>query len=111
MDVILLHRTRDAARVGKVADGRATFGPVIWRCRTSSLPTTRRHHRVLDPTGASSAISPWPILGEQQGHAAYIESQLGKIPLGRLGTPDDIARLTAFLASDEGGFVNGAAST
>ena len=37
----------------------------------------------------------------------HIESQLGKIPLGRLGEPQDIAALCAFLVSEEGGFVSG----
>jgi len=69
---------------------------------------TKALARELGPKGVTvNPISPGPILGEQQAHAAYISSQLGKIPLGRLGTPDDIARLTAFLASDDGGFVSG----
>jgi len=80
---------------------------------------TKALARELGPKGITvNAISPGPILGEQQEHAAYIQSQLGKVPLGRLGTPDDIARLCAYLASDDGGFVsgqmigvNGAAST
>ena len=80
---------------------------------------TKALARELGPKGVTvNAISPGPILGEQQEHAAYINSQLGKIPVGRLGTPDDIARLAAFLASDDGAFVsgqmigvNGAAST
>ena len=37
----------------------------------------------------------------------HIKSQLGRIPVGRLGTPEDIAALTGFLASDAGGFING----
>ena len=69
---------------------------------------TKALARELGPKGVTvNAISPGPILGEQAEHAAYVSSQLGKIPLGRLGTPDDIARLTAFLASDDGGFVSG----
>ena len=80
---------------------------------------TKALARELGPKGVTvNAISPGPIFGEQQEHAAYINSQLGKIPVGRLGTPDDIARLAAFLASDDGAFVsgqmigvNGAAST
>ncbi len=37
----------------------------------------------------------------------HIEAQLGKIPLGRLGKPQDIAALCGFLASEEGGFISG----
>ena len=36
-------------------------------------------------------------------NAAYLE----RIPVGRLGTPDDIAAAAAFLASREAGFING----
>ena len=32
---------------------------------------------------------------------------LSKIPLGRLGTPDDIAAMTCFLASEQAGFITG----
>ncbi|HMN64878.1 MAG TPA: SDR family oxidoreductase, partial [Burkholderiaceae bacterium] len=31
-----------------------------------------------------------------------------KVPLGRLGQPDEIASVYAFLASDEASYINGA---
>jgi len=37
------------------------------------------------------------------------EQRVANIPLGRLGLPDDIARVTAFLASDEAGYMSGQA--
>jgi NAD(P)-dependent dehydrogenase (short-subunit alcohol dehydrogenase family) len=37
------------------------------------------------------------------------KSYLAKIPMGRLGVPDDVARLVRFLLSDEAAYVHGAA--
>lgn len=38
---------------------------------------------------------------------AKLDSLLPKIPLGRLGTPEDVAGLVAFLASDDAAYVTG----
>jgi 3-oxoacyl-[acyl-carrier protein] reductase len=56
-----------------------------------------------------NAISPGTIDTEHSDSAMthHIKSQLDRIPVGRLGQPNDIAALTAFLCSDAGGFING----
>jgi 3-oxoacyl-[acyl-carrier protein] reductase len=36
-----------------------------------------------------------------------VQRIVGTIPLGRLGQPDDIASVVSFLASPQGGWVNG----
>jgi acetoacetyl-CoA reductase len=40
-----------------------------------------------------------------------LESIIAQIPVGRLGTPDEIARCVAFLASDDAGFITGSTIT
>ena len=41
--------------------------------------------------------------------ANWRETKLADIPLGRLGCPEDVANLVAFLVSDEAAFITGAA--
>ena len=56
-----------------------------------------------------NAISPGPIRGmrDDPEMAAHIESMVSKVPLGRLGHPEEIGALCGFLVSEEGGFVSG----
>jgi len=39
---------------------------------------------------------------------AVLEKIVGGIPVGRLGTPEEIAEVTAFLVSDNASFITGA---
>lgn len=59
-----------------------------------------------------NAIAPgWvqtPMNAGILANTAYRDLQVETTPLGRLGTPADIAPLAVFLASDESGFVHGA---
>lgn len=71
---------------------------------------TKSLAKELGPKGVTTnAISPGPIATEHDDASMthHIRSQIDRIPLGRLGTPDDIAALAAFLCSDAGGFING----
>ncbi|MFQ5756370.1 MAG: SDR family NAD(P)-dependent oxidoreductase [Acidiferrobacterales bacterium] len=71
---------------------------------------TKALAKEFGPSGVTvNAISPGPIQSQHPDPAMtqHIASQLGRIPLGRLGEPRDIAALCGFLASDEGGFISG----
>jgi len=57
-----------------------------------------------------NAIAPGPVATELffAGRSDELIQRLTKdIPLGRLGQPDDIARVVSFLAGPESGWING----
>jgi glucose 1-dehydrogenase len=41
------------------------------------------------------------------GNKPKLDALTANIPLGRLGTPEDVASLAAFLASDEAAYITG----
>lgn len=57
-----------------------------------------------------NAVAPGPVGTElffEGKSEAFINQLISMVPLERLGTPEDIARVVAFLAGPEGGWVNG----
>jgi len=66
------------------------------------------------PAGITvNAILPGPVRTEGSDQQLWDDEELveemeNQIPLGRFGTPADIAPLAMFLASEMGGFINGA---
>jgi 3-oxoacyl-[acyl-carrier protein] reductase len=71
---------------------------------------TKSLAKEFGPKGISTNIvSPGPIAGDHAdpAMAAHIEAQKAKIPLGRLGTSEEIAATVSLLASDAGAFING----
>jgi 3-oxoacyl-[acyl-carrier protein] reductase len=60
-----------------------------------------------------NTLAPGPVETEGTRSAGLIGSDLAKqlgaiTPLGRLGLPEDVARIAVFLASDEAGWLTGA---
>ena len=60
-----------------------------------------------------NAIAPGYINTEmvQQIPEAILAKITSEIPIGRLGTPEEVARAVLFLASDQAGFMTGATLT
>jgi len=57
----------------------------------------------------ANLVSPGPIRPENGDPAqlAHHKELLGRIPVGRLGEPSEVAAVVRLLASDEGAFING----
>jgi 3-oxoacyl-[acyl-carrier protein] reductase len=72
---------------------------------------TKALAKELGPQGITvNAISPGPIATEHPDNpdmAHHIASMVGRVPVGRLGTPQEIAALCGFLCSREAGYISG----
>jgi len=71
---------------------------------------TKALAKEFGPRGVTTnAISPGPIRGERDDPAAarQIEQTVARVPVGRMGTPEEVAAALRLLASDAGAFING----
>lgn len=57
----------------------------------------------------ANCISPGPIRSEHDDPAMtqHVQAQVSRIPMGRLGEPEEVAAAVSLLASDRGAFING----
>ncbi|MWA02485.1 SDR family oxidoreductase [Actinomadura sp. LD22] len=75
---------------------------------TKSLARAYASHGITANSIPPSGIeTPMQHRSQAEGHLPANETMAAAIPLGHLGTPDDIAAAAAFLASEEAGFITG----
>ena len=109
-------RDRGAGRVVNIASdsafrGRGVTGAHYATSKAGLLALTRRAAAALAPAGVTvNAIAPGTIDGETVRELAgdRIAELAAEIPAGRLGRPEEIAALVAWLLSDDAAYVNGA---
>ena len=114
-----VRRLRDAKKPGRVInissvhEDMAFPGFSTYCCSKGGLRMLMRNLAVeLGPLGitinniAPGAIAT-PINKSLLEDKPKLNALLANIPVGRLGTPDDVAGLAAFLASDEASYISG----
>ncbi|WP_027416745.1 SDR family NAD(P)-dependent oxidoreductase [Aneurinibacillus terranovensis] len=90
-------------------EGNPMLAPYV-SSKAGVIAFTKSLGKEIAKTGVTvNCISPTMIEGElvKQMSESYFQSLLDKIPMGRLGKPEEVAGLLNYLVSDEAGFITG----
>jgi 3-oxoacyl-[acyl-carrier protein] reductase len=76
--------------------------------RSAVMAVCKRLSRELAPVGVRvNTVAPASIVTERLRGVLDLEERTKQVPLGRLGAPEDMAAVIAFLASSKASFVTG----
>lgn len=93
-------------------NGGGPGASVYAAAKAAVIALTKAYARELAPHGIRvNAVSPG-LIGGTPFHARFTKPEafaatIGSIPIGRAGTPDDVGRVVAFLASEDAAFLAG----
>jgi 3-oxoacyl-[acyl-carrier protein] reductase len=101
--------------IGSITADRSAFpGSSIYSMTKSAIAgMTRGLAHDLGPRGITiNNVQPGPTLTDMNPRdGAHIETLKGMLPVRRLGTPDEVASLVAYIAGPESAFITGASLT
>lgn len=101
--------------VGSICTARAIAGFSIYAATKAAVRNLARQWILKDRRIRVNVISPGPIetpglksLAPTDEAWRRMKTEIaGRVPLGRLGEPDEVAKAAVFLASDDASFING----
>lgn len=85
-----------------------TSSPSYSAVKGGIINLTRFMASYFGPLGIRiNCVSPGGIKDEQNQHSSFIERYEAKVPMRRLGTPEDIAPVVSFMLSDNAKYITG----
>jgi len=78
--------------------------------KAAVIGLTKALAKELGPSGIRvNCVAPGPIMTDMLTGLSHVnlDELADEVPLGRIGTPEDVAELVAFLASDRSSFITG----